>query len=174
MSIVSPRIKASQPTLATLAEPIITSRLTLELGPGSETVSPGENVGLFGRLLINGDFDEDGTVKLYDLVRLLKAYCSHPSDPQWDPACKISPYDPDHIGLYDAGVALNAYGQKSGGKPIEIYQSNDGVNWTKVDTVETWQGGSQEGWYAIEIPVPLDTPTPSVLYFKAYFPGGRY
>jgi hypothetical protein len=57
---------------------------------------------------------------VYDAVKLLAAYCSRgdavPSS-NWFPGADIDPTDLCHVGLYDAVLILNKYGQKFGTPP---------------------------------------------------------
>jgi len=165
------KVETLAPEIVALAgtSPTISPTLTLMVTP--TTVKPGDTVILSGRLGIGreyGDINGDGKINLKDYYTVALAYGSSPGDPRWNPDADIN--GDGVINLKDIYTVALRYGQTAEIKPIEIYSSSDGVNWSKIATVTT----SDEARYSFNYPVPSGTPTPSIIYFKAYFPGGFY
>jgi hypothetical protein len=147
---------------------------TLTLTVDKTVASPGENVTLSGSLDIpkeDGDVRKDNIIDIYDVVRFAKSFGKRQGEPGYDPDADLN--KDGVVDIYDALKIAAAFGQTSGGKPIALYVSSDGVNWTPITQVTTSPSGTI-GSFNYTDTIPKDTPTPSVRYYMAYFQGGVY
>lgn len=58
--------------------------------------------------ILPGDVDGDGKVEIVDLILLLKAYCSHPSHPRWNPNADIN--GDGIVDIQDMTLIIKYYG----------------------------------------------------------------
>jgi len=169
------RVRAQpQPLRASEAElsDAITPVLTVEASP--TVTSPGSTVTLYGRLMIpreQGDVNQDGRVSLPDLSTIGLAYGTSPGDPYWNPDADLN--NDGRVDLSDLVIAAKFYGQDASGKLIQLQQW-DGTNWVTIDETQTFLEDNISGKYRFNVKISDDVPTPSVLYFRVYFPGGIY
>lgn len=150
----------------------ITPTLTLSATPS--VVSPGEEFTLYGRLTPSkesGDTNQDGKIDIWD-VRTIAAHFGTREG--------MSGYNPDYdlnkdgkIDIWDVRIVASNFGQNSGGKPIiiEVYDPSRDI-WRP--SFSTYTSAAPYGYFEYTLYAPSDIPTPIVLYFRAYFPGGEY
>jgi hypothetical protein len=151
---------------------MISPALTLTVD--KTVASPGENVVLSGSLDIpreQGDIVKDNVINVKDAVILGMAFGSKKGDPNYNPDADLN--GDGFINIKDAVILAQHFLQKSGDKPIILYVSSDGVTWTELARVTT-SSTLPMGVFTYTDTIPTNTPTPSVRYYMAYFPGGVY
>jgi hypothetical protein len=146
---------------------------TLTLTVDKTVAYPGETVTLSGSLDIpkeNGDVYKDNVIDARDIAAVAKAYGSYPGHPHWNPDADLN--KDGKVDAKDLALVCRFFGQYSGNKPINLYVSSDGVNWTLIAQIKTPTARPYGFTYSYTI--PANTPVPSTLYFMAYFPGGVF
>ena len=176
--ITARALESPTPVIEALSTELVLSPL-IELTVDRSVVSPGESVTLTGRLVIPkkpyGDLNQDGVIDVKDIFTIAKAYGSMPGSPNWNPDADVN--DDGKVDLKDIFSVVRFNGQKAEEKTVEIQQLVDD-NWVGIGTVQTgpgtYNGQPHKGVFSFVVQIPSDFPTPSTLYFRAYFPGGEY
>jgi hypothetical protein len=153
---------------------VITPTLTLTVD--KTAASPGETVTLSGSLNMtreNGDVNGDNIVDVFDVVQVALSYGARRGEPNYNPNVDLN--NDGVIDIFDLVKLATVWGQNSGLKPVTLYVSSDGVNWTPITQLTTVDGYPYRyGSFTYSYTIPANTPVPSTLYFMAYFPGGVY
>jgi hypothetical protein len=159
-----------KPEVSALAS-MISPNLTLTVD--KTVASPGETVTLSGSLDIpkeQGDIYKDNRIDLRDIAIAARAFGTVPGDPRWNPDADLN--KDGKVDFRDIAPIARLYGQRSSGKPIDIYVSTDGATWTFLARVTTAE--YPVGAFSYTDTIPSDAPTPSTRYYMAYFPGGVF
>jgi hypothetical protein len=137
--------------------------------PVPSVVSPGESTTIAGILSIasSGDANKDGIIDMRDITAAILAFRKSAGEPGYDPNLDVDKNG--IIDMRDIVALILRFRQTAGNKPIIIYASSDGVNWSEIARLTT----APHGAFSTSYTVPPTTP-PSTLYFMAYFPGGIY
>jgi hypothetical protein len=147
---------------------------TLTLTVDKTVAYPGETVTLLGSLDIpkeNGDIYKDNKIAGEDLVLVARAFGSYPGHPRWNSDADVN--KDGKVNAIDLVIIARLFGQYSGNKPVNLYVSSDGVNWTPLAQVTTSPSGTI-GSFSYNYTIPSDTKVGTTLYFMAHFPGGIY
>ncbi len=165
----------------------ITPNLTLTVSP--ETVAPGETLTFTVWLDIPPECGDimprtdtvlvgDNCIDIFDVVTLARFYGEKAEE---DPLADLN--RDGVIDFFDLVRVALFFGETSNNKTVEIQKFNPETGlWETILTLTTgWgrrysDGKHQEmaGMAVGQWTVPLRTPIPSTLYFRAYFPGGIY
>jgi len=173
---------------------------TIRFYADRSVVAPGETIKLYGFLDIppeRGDIAPEyyipGTdvlvgnnaVDIYDIVTVAARYGHTSESPYWYPPADFN--KDGRVDIRDVAFVASVYGINSDGKPIEIQKyCPETDQWVTIATVTTYLGydivqhgdktisSETHGYFEYSYTVPPDTPSGSVLYFRAYFPGGEY
>jgi hypothetical protein len=150
---------------------VITPTLTLTVD--KTAASPGETVTLSGSLNIpreNGNVNGDNYVDIFDVVWVGVCYGARRGEPNYNSNADLN--NDGVIDIYDVVTVAVVYDQNSGDKPITLYVSSDGVNWTPIAQLTTTT--RPYGSFTYNYTIPWNTKVGTTLYFMAYFPGGVY
>lgn len=185
---------------ATLS-PAITVTPTIRFYADRSVVAPGDTVKLYGFLEIPPEIGDiaptyyipgtdiligDNIVDIYDVVTVLSLYGKTPEYPYWYPPADLN--KDGIVDIYDVAAVCAAYGINSDGKTIEIQKYDPKTDqWITIGSVTTYEdydfveqpgvgtlNSLRHGYFEYSYTVPPDIPSGSVLYFRAYFPGGEY
>jgi hypothetical protein len=146
----------------------------LTLTVDKTVASPGEAVALSGSLDLPkeaGDLVKDNIINARDVIILARSFGTRQGEPGYNPEADLN--KDGVINARDAVLLGLMFGQTSGNKPITLYVSSDGVNWTPLAQVTTSPTGTI-GSFSYNYTIPSDTKVGTTLYFMAYFPGGVY